>query len=159
MRYAAENFDERMGNVGAGALLVLVALAIPVAGLKTAMPSIAVLPDDASARLGYTEVQRAFGPGAPGTLQIVVPSEHADAAAATLREDSGITGAMPAVAAGDGSELSMIQAVPATTRRAAAVITSRPPNRASSAPGSEPSAPAAPTASASALPCEPAMGA
>ncbi|KXO94795.1 hypothetical protein AXK56_19475 [Tsukamurella pulmonis] len=98
---------------GAGALLVLVALAIPVAGLKTAMPSIAVLPDDASARLGYTEVQRAFGPGAPGTLQIVVPSEHADAAAATLREDSGIAGAMPAVSAGDGSGLSMIQAVPA----------------------------------------------
>ncbi|GAA1085713.1 MMPL family transporter [Tsukamurella spumae] len=97
---------------GAGALLVLVALALPIAGLKTAMPSIAVLPDDASARIGYAEVQRAFGAGAPGTLQIVVPTDHAGAAAAALRTDPGIAGAMPAVPATDGSGLSMIQAVP-----------------------------------------------
>src|SRR4051812_22710387 len=50
---------------GAGALVVLLVLAAPVLGLKTAMPSIKVLPEDASARVGYDVVQDAFGPGAP----------------------------------------------------------------------------------------------
>ena len=56
---------------GLAALVVLLALAAPLLGLKTAMPSIKVLPEDASARVGYDLVQDAFGDGAPGTLQVV----------------------------------------------------------------------------------------
>jgi RND superfamily putative drug exporter len=91
---------------------VLVALAAPVVGLNTATPSIKVLPEDASARVGYDRVQEAFGPGAPGTLQIVVAKDQAQAAAATVTADDGIAAAMPAQPAPDGSDLAMIQAVP-----------------------------------------------
>ena len=59
-------------------LVVLLALAAPVLGLKTAMPSIKVLPEDASARVGYDLVQDAFGDGAPGTLQIVVDQDRGE---------------------------------------------------------------------------------
>ncbi|MER6167041.1 MMPL family transporter [Streptomyces violaceorubidus] len=98
---------------GAGALVVLVALAAPLAGLRTAMPSIKVLPDSASARIGYDQVQEAFGPGAPGTLQIVVDEKDGTAAARVLRDDHGIAAVMPAAPAADGSHYRMIQAVPA----------------------------------------------
>ncbi len=97
---------------GLASLIVLLALAAPVLGLKTAMPSIKVLPEDASARIGYDLVQESFGDGAPGTLQIVVKQSEAKAAGAVLADDSGISGAMPAVDAPDGSGLALIQAVP-----------------------------------------------
>lgn len=97
---------------GGAALVVLVALAAPVTGLTTAMPSIKVLPEDASARVGYDRVQEAFGPGAPGTLQIVVDRDQAKEAAVVVRADTGVEAAMPAQPATDGSDLVMIQAVP-----------------------------------------------
>ncbi|MBB6627864.1 MMPL family transporter [Nocardioides sp. KIGAM211] len=97
---------------GLAALVVLLALAAPVLGLKTAMPSIKVLPEDASARVGYDLVQGAFGDGAPGTLTIVVNEADAAEASAVLADDSGIAGAMPATPAADGSSYALIQAVP-----------------------------------------------
>ncbi|GEP39660.1 membrane protein YdfJ [Nocardioides psychrotolerans] len=97
---------------GLGALIVLLALAAPIIGLKTAMPSIKVLPEDASARIGYDLVQESFGEGAPGTLQIVMKASDADAATAVLSSDAGIAGAMPAMPAADDSGLVLIQAVP-----------------------------------------------
>ncbi|HEU5036836.1 MAG TPA: MMPL family transporter [Nocardioides sp.] len=97
---------------GAGALVVLLALAAPIIGLRTAMPSIKVLPEDASARVGYDVVQDSFGPGAPGTLQIVVDQDQADAASEVLSADEGVAGAMPAQPATDDSGLALIQAVP-----------------------------------------------
>ncbi|WP_416874591.1 MMPL family transporter [Kitasatospora sp. SC0581] len=97
---------------GALALAALIALAAPVIGLRTAMPSITVLPEDASARAGYTAVQQAFGPGAPGTLQILTPTDRAAEVAARVATTPGIAAAMPAQAAADGSGWSMIQAVP-----------------------------------------------
>ena len=97
---------------GAAALAILIALSIPLAGLKTAMPSIAVLPSDANARVGYDQVKQAFGPGAPGTLQIITPSSAASQAQQVLAADAGIAGAMPPVAATDDSGLSLISAVP-----------------------------------------------
>ena len=91
---------------------MLLALAAPILGLKTAMPSIKVLPEDASARVGYDLVQRAFGEGAPGTLQVVVDKADAKAAAKVLAQDPGIAGAMPAMPAADGTDHALIQAVP-----------------------------------------------
>jgi len=96
---------------GLGALVVLLALAVPLLGLKTAMPSIKLLPD-ASARVGYDLVKDAFGDGAPGTLQVVVKTSEAKAAVEVLGSDPGIAAAMPPAAATDGSGLSLIQAVP-----------------------------------------------
>lgn len=97
---------------GLASLVVLLVLAAPVLGLRTAMPSIQVLPDQASARVGYDQVQEAFGDGAPGTLQVVTDRADADAATAALADDPGIAGAMPAQPAADGSDLVLIQAVP-----------------------------------------------
>ncbi|MGZ6214162.1 MAG: MMPL family transporter [Candidatus Limnocylindria bacterium] len=97
---------------GAAALVVLIALAAPIFGLRTAMPSIKVLPTDAPARIGYDRVQAAFGPGAPGTLQIVVPTAQAGTIAATVAADPGIAAAMPPMPAGDGAPYALIQAVP-----------------------------------------------
>ncbi|MFE5326081.1 MMPL family transporter [Embleya sp. NPDC056575] len=98
---------------GLPALLVLIALAAPIIGLRTAMPSITVVPEDSSARTGYTAVQQAFGRGAPGMLQIVTPTAAADATAAALAGDPGIAAVMPARHADDGSALTLLQAMPA----------------------------------------------
>lgn len=113
-RFAAwgERLWRRPAVWGAAAVIVLVALAAPVMGLRTAMPSISVLPDDASARVGYDRVQNAFGDGAPGTLQVVVDASQASAATTVVGSDPGIAGAQPAQLATDGSGLAMIQAVP-----------------------------------------------
>jgi len=97
---------------GGAALVALVALAVPVLGLTTAMPSIKVLPEDASARVGYDVVQESFGPGAPGTLQVVTDSRDADATAAALADDPGIAGVMPGMPAYDDSGLVLVQALP-----------------------------------------------
>ena len=97
---------------GAGALVVLIALALPIVGLQTAMPSIKVLPEDASARVGYDAVQAAFGDGAPGTIQVVVPEADVDSSTSVLAADPGVAGVMPAVTVTDDSGLAMIQAVP-----------------------------------------------
>ncbi|MDF9717826.1 MMPL family transporter [Nocardioides sp. ChNu-153] len=97
---------------GATATVVLLALAAPIVGLTTAMPSIKVLPEDASARAGYDVVQDAFGEGAPGTLQVVADAADADAASAVLADDAGISAALPPMPASDDSGLVLLQAVP-----------------------------------------------
>jgi putative drug exporter of the RND superfamily len=97
---------------GLGSLVILLALSAPVLGVQTAMPSIKVLPADASARVGYDLVQDKFGLGAPGTLQVVTDNGQAATAAEVLQHDDGIAGAMPPLRASDGSDYSMIQAVP-----------------------------------------------
>ncbi len=113
-RFAAwgERLWRRPVAFGLASLVVLLALAAPVLGLTTAMPSIQVLPEDASARVGYDQVQQAFGDGAPGTLQVVADSADAEASYAVLGADTGIAGAMPPQPAADDSDLVLIQAVP-----------------------------------------------
>ncbi len=113
-RFAAwgERLWKRPILFGAASLIVLVALAAPILGLKTAMPSIKVLPDDASARVGYDLVQDSFGEGAPGTLSIIVDDVQAKEAAAVVSDDPGIAAAMPPMPAPDGSMYTLIQAVP-----------------------------------------------
>nr|WP_042382417.1 MMPL family transporter [Streptacidiphilus melanogenes] len=97
---------------GLPALAVLLALAAPLIGLRTSMPSISVVPPDASARVGYTAVQAAFGRGMPGTLQIVAPAAEADAVRAAADATPGIAAVSPAQPAADGSALVLVQAVP-----------------------------------------------
>ena len=69
----AERLWRRPVAYGAVAVAVLVALSIPVFGLQTGMPSIKVVPEGDGSRTAYTQVQDAFGPGAPGALQVVAP--------------------------------------------------------------------------------------
>ncbi len=97
---------------GLPALIVLLVLAVPVLGLKTGMPSIAVVPQGDSSRQGYELVTQAFGPGAPGTLQIVGPAGKMTTVRQIAAADSGIAAAMPPQAGGGG--LAMVQAIPKT---------------------------------------------
>jgi putative drug exporter of the RND superfamily len=87
--------------MGLAALGVLVLAALPVFGLRTNMPSITIVPPDANARIGYGQVTKAFGPGAPGTLQVLVPAAKQDAALAVLAHESGVAATVPGPSAGD----------------------------------------------------------
>ena len=75
---------------GLAALALLVVLALPVLRIETGMPSIKVVPTDAGSRVGYTQVQEAFGPGGPGTLQIVTPADDVADVEEVLGADPGI---------------------------------------------------------------------
>jgi putative drug exporter of the RND superfamily len=103
---------------GLAALAILVVLALPVLSLKTAMPSIKVVPSGDSSRQGYEAVQKAFGPGSTGPLQIVAPRAQAAQAAAAARRDPGVARVMPALA-GVG-DMALVQAIPTTAPSAAA---------------------------------------
>lgn len=98
--------DERMHSWGkaiwhhpvpaaVGALVVLLLAASPVLGLRTSMPSITIVPATANARVGYDQVTSAFGPGAPGTLQVLVPKADQETALVTLEHTPGVAAAVP----------------------------------------------------------------
>src|SRR5262249_3722573 len=95
---------------GPAATILLILLALPVSGLRTGMPSIKVVPKSDTSRIGYGQIQRSFGAGAPGTLQIVAPRSEAATVAATAGRDPGVARVLPAQpGAGD---LALVQAVP-----------------------------------------------
>jgi RND superfamily putative drug exporter len=85
---------------GVPALAILVVLALPVLRIETGMPSIRVVPEDDGSRVGYTQVQEAFGPGAPGTLQLLAPMDLERTVEDALRADPGIAGVGEAVRSG-----------------------------------------------------------
>jgi RND superfamily putative drug exporter len=80
---------------GIVAAAVLLGLALPVTQLKTAMPSIKVVPTADASYIGYQQVQRAFGPGSTGPLQIVTPAANAATVARIAHADRGVTDLMP----------------------------------------------------------------
>jgi putative drug exporter of the RND superfamily len=111
-RFAAwgERLWRRPAPYAIGAVAVLVALALPVLGLKTGMPSIKVVPPGDHSRQGYDQVQAAFGPGATGPIQIVAPARQERAVIAAARRDPGVAQVIPAQAGSGG--LALMQAVP-----------------------------------------------
>jgi RND superfamily putative drug exporter len=96
---------------GGSALAILIILALPILGLKTGMPSIKVVPKTDSSRQGYALVQQAFGPGAPGQLQIIGPAKQADRAVTVLAHDPGIARVFQAQT-NQARSLALIEAVP-----------------------------------------------
>ena len=88
----AELLWRRPWLFGTASVALLVALALPVLGLDTGMPSIKVVPQSDGSRVGYEQVQAAFGPGAPGTLQIVSPAADATDVLKVAKADPGIAG-------------------------------------------------------------------
>jgi len=109
-RFAAwgERLWRRPWGWGLAALALLLVLAVPVTGLRTGMPSIKVVPDGDGARVGYERVQAAFGPGAPGALQVVAPQGDAARVVALARADDGVAAVMPPVQGGDGRALAQV---------------------------------------------------
>ncbi|MEO6867424.1 MAG: MMPL family transporter [Gaiellales bacterium] len=95
---------------GTASVAVLLVLAIPVLNLDTGMPSIKVVPDQDSSRVGYVAVQDAFGVGAPGAMQVVADADQAEAVSAILADDPMIERVMPAQPGERG--LVLLQAVP-----------------------------------------------
>nr|WP_220150564.1 MMPL family transporter [Gaiella occulta] len=108
----AERLWRRPLLYGSAALAVLIALALPIFGLRTGMPSIKVVPPSDGSRQGYELVQAAFGQGAPGALQIVGPAAAIAGASAAVASDPGIARVMPAQPGADG--LALVQAIPAS---------------------------------------------
>ena len=97
--------------VGVAGLIVVSALIAPVFGLRTSMPSITIIPASTTAATGFRQVSAAFGPGAPGTLQVVVPAAEQTAAMTAMAHLPGLAGSIPGPAS-HGYVLD--QAVPAT---------------------------------------------
>jgi RND superfamily putative drug exporter len=108
-----ERWGERLWRqpirYGVVALAILVGLALPVTQLKTAMPSIKVVPMSDASRIGYNQVQSAFGPGATGPLQIVTRAAQAPAVAQAASRDPGVAGLMPTQSRGG---YALITAIP-----------------------------------------------
>jgi RND superfamily putative drug exporter len=107
----AERLWKRPLAYGAVALAILVALTIPVFSLQTGMPSIKVVPVDDGSRIGYAQVQDAFGPGAPGALQIITSQNDAAAAGALAKSAPGVAAVMAPMSG--GSDKALIQVIPA----------------------------------------------
>jgi RND superfamily putative drug exporter len=108
----AERLWRRPLPYAIAAVVALGALAVPVLSLDTGMPSIKVVPEQDGSRVGYTQVQQAFGPGATGALQIVANQEEAAAVSAAVTADPGIAQVMPVQRGADGAAL--VQAIPKT---------------------------------------------
>jgi RND superfamily putative drug exporter len=77
--------------------------------IETGMPSIKVVPRDDGSRIGYVQVQDAFGPGAPGAVQILASTDDLAAVEATLAVEAGIAAVSTAMQAGD---LVLVSATP-----------------------------------------------
>jgi putative drug exporter of the RND superfamily len=92
-------------------------LAWPVTELRTGMPSITIIPADQSARAGYTQVVSVFGPGAPGTLQVLTPAAAQSQAQAVLSADRGVAATIDA---GGSAGWTMTQVIPTTDASAPA---------------------------------------
>jgi RND superfamily putative drug exporter len=92
-------------------LVIMAALAWPVTQLRTGMPSITIIPQSQTARAGYYDVVNAFGPGAPGMLNVLTPAADQAKTAAALAADPGIAASIPA---GSSNGWAMTLALPKT---------------------------------------------
>jgi RND superfamily putative drug exporter len=111
-RFAAwgERLWRRPFAYGSLALIALLALAFPVTQLRTAMPSIKVVPPGDSSRVGYEQVQAALGPGATGPLQLVARTRDAKRTAAVADADPAIAQVLPVRQGPRG--LTLVTAIP-----------------------------------------------
>jgi len=106
----AGRIQARKVIVAVAAVVVLLALAIPLLSLKTGMPGITVLPTDEQARQGYEMIADGFGPGGPGPIQVIVPTGvDPQAVADQVMATDGIVMAFPPSPGMEGA--SIIQAV------------------------------------------------
>jgi putative drug exporter of the RND superfamily len=97
---------------GGIALVALALLALPILSLRTGMPSIKVVPTGDHSRIGYQQVSAAFGPGAPGALQVTAPQAEAGPTLTALRSDPGIAATLPPQRG--GGALVLLEAIPSS---------------------------------------------
>src|SRR5262245_56010103 len=107
---------------GVAALAILLLLAAPALGLRTGMPTISVVPHDADSREGHALVERAFGPGAPSQLQVVVDERDLPRTTATLKRDPAIAVVTPAQRSGGRALLTAVPEAREGTRELQSTI-------------------------------------
>jgi RND superfamily putative drug exporter len=101
---------------GSVAVLILVLLASLALGLRTGMPTIAVVPPAADSREGHALVERGFGVGAANPLQVVVRERDLPGAVAALEADPRIRSVTPAQRAGGRAVVSAVPTAGEGTR-------------------------------------------
>lgn len=106
----AERLWRRPLRFGVPALLALLALSLPVLWLDTGMPSIKVVPEQDQSRQGYERMAESFGPGSPGSLQVIADEGDAPEVRRLLAADPGVAAVTPAMPGSGGAAL--IHAVP-----------------------------------------------
>src|SRR5699024_12304272 len=104
--------DRRPWPFVVGSLVLLIELGLPMLGLKVAMPSIQVVPEDAPVRQGYHLVAEQSGDGDPGNLQLLTPPAEAERVTAAAQGIDDIAMVTPPLPALDDSDWVMIQAIP-----------------------------------------------
>ena len=107
---------------GAIALVALAGLSLPVLELRTQMPSIKVVPEGDSSRVGYERVGEAFGPGATGPLQIVAGKAQLAEVLDALERDRGIAAVVPGEENGESTMLHAIATADPSSAEVAATI-------------------------------------
>jgi RND superfamily putative drug exporter len=83
---------------------------VPVLDLRTEMPTVGAVPEDAGSRIGYERIQEAFGPGAASELQVVVPQRRARQSRAALVTRPDIAAVSEPERSG---RLALLRAIPA----------------------------------------------
>jgi RND superfamily putative drug exporter len=109
----ASRIQPRSLLLALGVTAGLLALATPLLNLETGMPGINVLPESKQARQGYEQLARAFGPGGPGPIQVIVPrDEDANALATRIAGIPGVAMVFPPQQGAEGA--SLIQVIATT---------------------------------------------
>jgi RND superfamily putative drug exporter len=126
-------------------LVVLLALAAPVAGVRLGMPGARVVDAGYSSRDGYETLVDAFGPGAGAAIYITTPQGEAAKAVATARGLTGVKDAQVA-AHNAASGRAVVKVTPTTAiddNRTSDLVGSLRDRLDDTAPGSEVGGPAA----------------
>ena len=109
------------------ALVVLIALASPVLGLRLGSSDASVDPSDSTTHRAYDLIAKGFGPGVSGTFLVAVelPKTGAIAAAqpvaTAISRDPGIVSVTPPIGSPDGA-IATITAVPRTSPQQQATV-------------------------------------
>jgi RND superfamily putative drug exporter len=96
---------------GLAAVGLLLLAALPGLGLRTHMPSVTIVPAAADARVGYNQISHAFGAGAPGTLQVLIPAGRQKEALAALAHQPDLAATMAGPTHGSWT---LAEAIPAS---------------------------------------------
>src|SRR3954469_19364736 len=122
----ARTVQRRRVVLGAGALIIMLALAVPALALRLGSSDAGQDPESTTTRKAYDLLGQGFGPGFNGTLQIVVktPNGKADLPkvqrlANTLERTEGLASVSPPVPSPNG-RVALIVARPATAPQDAA---------------------------------------
>src|SRR4051794_22417747 len=107
----AERLWRRPLPYALAAVALLVVLSLPILSLRTGMPSIKVVPPGDHSRLGSEAVERAFGPGSTGPLQLVAPAADRAALLSALRRERGVAATLPPRT---GGGYVLVEAIPST---------------------------------------------